>query len=79
MFRIGGQEKREYLETSRELEPAAAFREEHSPRDATEAVSAAASLFALIRDQNQTLQFLYFEIIEENLMDLFLRVDASCK
>lgn len=77
MFRIGGQEKREYLETSSELEPAAAFGEEHCPRDATEAISAAAPLFALIWDQNW--QFLYFEIIEENLMDLFLRMDASCK
>lgn len=77
MFRIGGQEKREYLETGRELEPAAAFREKYSPRDAAEAVSAAASLFPLFLKIK--IGDILFEIMEENLADLFLRMNSSRK
>ena len=61
MFRIGGQEKREYLETGRELEPAAAFREEYSPCDAAKAVSATTSLFSLFLRSKSHI-FLYCKI-----------------
>jgi hypothetical protein len=77
MFRIGGQEKREYLETGRELEPAAAFREEYSPCDAAKAVSATTSLFSLFFRSKS--HIFLFEIMEENLSDLFLRMNSPSK